>query len=120
MKKVFDSVIDKLKFRQGRDIYLEQEGKNLIKKLAKKLKDFSKHISYSFKRYPIFEWICGFTLLFFTLISNYLLMFIFNKKRSVFCYFLILAFYVLSFYIIYLGEIETFMVNRKVSFKFYL
>ena len=38
MKNVFDKVIDKLKFRQGRDIYLENEStKNtkIIKKLRK-------------------------------------------------------------------------------------
>jgi hypothetical protein len=41
-------------------------------------------------------------------------MFIFNEKRSIFCYILILGFYVLSFYILYIGEIEIFTANKKV------
>jgi hypothetical protein len=74
---------------------------------------------YTFYTYPWNLWIAGFIIIITSIFLTYLLIIDLDpKERSAIASFLNILFYYISFYLFYVGQIETLIVDRKVNHSF--
>ena len=73
--------------------------------------------SYRFRLCPWYLWCTAFILLIFNILATYIIYETYERKPyDYFVIFLNLMFYTLSFTLLYQGEIEFFIINRKKAF----